>query len=121
MNTAQTSKVSITSYIVGFALAVILTLIAYSVVVAHLLHGGMVIAAIMTLAVVQLMVQLVFFLHLGRGKSAKWNVTAFLFMAIILVIIVAGSLWIMHNLDYNMQMTPQEMDKYMKQQSNAGF
>jgi cytochrome o ubiquinol oxidase operon protein cyoD len=121
METKQTSRVSVTPYVTGFVFAVVLTLLAYAIVVNRWLSGGMLVAAIMTLAVVQLVVQLVFFLHLGRGKSARWNVTAFLFMVLILVIVVAGSLWIMHNLDYNMQMTPQEMDGYMKQQSNAGF
>ena len=121
MKANHVTKMSTAPYVVGFILAVVLTLLAYLVVVNHWLSGGMLVAAIIALAIVQLVVQLVFFLHLGRGKSARWNVAAFLFMALILVIIVAGSLWIMHNLDYNMQMTPGEMDKYMKQESNAGF
>lgn len=117
---AQVKTGGMMSYVVGFVLAVILTLLAYVIVVNHWLTGAALLAAIVGLAVVQLLVQLVFFLHLGRGGSARWNVTAFLFMLIILAVIAGGSLWIMYSLNYNMQMTPQEMDKYMQQQSKSG-
>jgi cytochrome o ubiquinol oxidase operon protein cyoD len=111
----------ITSYTIGFVSAVILTLIAYMIVLHHWLSGGLLIAAIMGLAVVQLVVQLIFFLHLGRGKESRWNLAAFFFMLIVLLVIVGGSLWIMSNLNYNMQMTPAQMDKYMHDQSVKGF
>lgn len=107
-------------YCVGFGLAVVLTLIAYLLVVNHWLSGVALLGTIIGLAVVQLLVQLVFFLHLGK-KGSRWNLTAFFFMLIILFIVVGGSLWIMYNLNYNMQMTPEQMDKFMQQQSNAGF
>ena len=112
---------SVTSYVVGFILAVALTLIAYLAVTNHWATGGTLFALIMGLAAVQLGVQLVFFLHLGREKQSHWNVVAFLFMLMVLVIIVGGSLWIMDNLSYNMQMTPEQMNAYMKEQSSKGF
>ena len=117
----QAKPVSTVPYIIGFTLAVALTLLAFIVVVNHWLSGSMVVAVIMGLAAVQLIVQLVFFLHLGREKNPRWNMTAFFFMLIILVIVVAGSLWIMYSLNYNMQMSPAQMDKYMQEQSNKGF
>jgi cytochrome o ubiquinol oxidase operon protein cyoD len=56
------------------------------------------------------MVQLVFFLHLGGEGKPRWRLTAFLFMLLVLVILVFGSLWIMYNLDYHMTMSPEELD-----------
>ena len=111
----------VTSYVLGFIFALILTWIAYVIVVNHLLSGPMLIGTIMGLALVQLLVQLVFFLHFGRDKDARWHGPALYFMLIILVIIVAGSLWIMANLNYNMTMSPNQMDTYMLKQSNKGF
>lgn len=115
------STISTTPYIVGFGLAVALTLLAYELVVNHRLSGGVLVGSIMALAVVQLIVQLIFFLHLGREKSPRWNVAAFLFMLLILVVLVAGSLWIMYSMNYNMQMSPEQINEFMRQESNRGF
>ncbi len=111
---------SMMGYSVGFALAVALTIVAYFAVVDRWLDGAALTGMIMGLAVVQLLVQLVFFLHLGK-KRGSWNLTAVLFTLMILVIVVAGSLWIMHNMNYNMQMTPEQMNEYMRKESNKGF
>lgn len=123
MKTPKTTQenVNVTPYIIGFGLAVILTLLAYEVTVNHRLSGAVLLGSIMGLAAVQLVVQLVFFLHLGREKGVRWNLAAFLFMLLILVIIVAGSLWIMYSLNYNMQMTPEQMNEFMIRESNKGF
>lgn len=110
----------IKSYVVGFIGAVILTLGSYAIIVNHMLTGVAAIATISVLAVVQFIVQLYFFLHLGKGTNERWNMAAFAFMMITLVIVVAGSLWIMYNLNYNM-MTPGQMNSYMQQQSKEGF
>jgi cytochrome o ubiquinol oxidase operon protein cyoD len=111
---------SLRSYATGFVLSLVLTFAAYFLVVDHVLTGNLLIAAIMGLAVAQLLVQLLFFLHLGRGSDSRWNLTVFAFMLLVLVIVVFGSLWIMNNLNYNM-MSPQNMDEYMKHQSEKGF
>ncbi|HSW77616.1 MAG TPA: cytochrome o ubiquinol oxidase subunit IV [Candidatus Chromulinivoraceae bacterium] len=116
----KSKTLSMWPYIAGFILSVLLTFSAYEFVVNHYVGGVGLIAIIVTLAITQLIVQLVFFLHLGRGKEAKWNLAAFLFMLMILVILVAGSLWIMYNLNYNM-MSPDQMNSYMQAQSKAGF
>lgn len=109
------------SYVIGFVLAVILTLLSYFMVVNHIMTGMTLVTTIMILAAVQLLVQLVFFLHLGRDKRAKWNVASFYFMFMVLVIVVFGSLWIMYNLNYNMMMTPEQMNEYMLKESMKGF
>lgn len=120
-DTTDKIQFSPASYILGFIFAIVLTLIAYFIVINRLLAPNMVIWVIMGLALVQLLVQLVFFLHFGRDKKTRWNNAAFYFMLIILVIIIAGSLWIMNNLNYNMMMTPEKMNEYMLKQSSKGF
>lgn len=108
-------------YTIGFVLSLLLTWIAYSIAVGHVIAPHLIVAVLVALAIVQLVVQLVYFLHLGnRGEG--WNVLAFTFMGIVLLIIVVGSLWIMANLDYNMAHgSPEEKKSYMLEQSNKGF
>jgi cytochrome o ubiquinol oxidase operon protein cyoD len=93
---------SVTTYVIGFALSVILTLAAYGSVTHHVFGRTGLIAVIFVLAAVQLMVQLMFFLHLGREGKPRLNLMTFVFMLIVLIIIVGGSLWIMNNLNYHM-------------------
>lgn len=112
---------AVTRYVVGFVLSIALTAVAYVLVAYHMLTGVGLTLAIMGLAAVQLAVQLVCFLHLGRDPKKRWNMAAFLFMGMVLLIIVLGSLWIMANMNYNMGMTPEQMDQFMKEQSNKGF
>lgn len=99
---------SILSYSAGFGLSIIFTLAAFWAVQIHLdshhtfPSDTLLIAIIMGLAVVQLVIQLVFFLHMGSEKRPRWDLAAFLFMLLVIVIVVFGSLWIMKNLDYHM-------------------
>ncbi len=90
------------SYITGFVISILLTLIPYFVVVKHLLTGYMLVAAIVLFGITQLLVQLVFFLHLSPKAKAKWNLIALVFTALIVIILVVGTLWIMNNLSANM-------------------
>ena len=107
------------AYITGFVFSLLLTVLAYLVVVNDIVAAHFIIPAIVVLAVAQLVVQLVFFLHLGRETKPRWNLMAFLFMLLVVFIVVVGSLWIMKNLDYNMSMP--DMDAYMMQQRDKGF
>lgn len=111
---------SFASYATGFIVAVLLTVVAYMMVMGRWFAGGTLLLVIMGLAALQLVVQLVFFLHLGRD-GVRWKAAAFYAMFIILVLIVGGSLWIMYNLDYNMMMSPEEMNEYMLKESQKGF
>jgi cytochrome o ubiquinol oxidase operon protein cyoD len=101
------------SYSFGFLLSVVLTELAYVLVVHKSFSYKLLIVAILCLAVVQLMVQLLFFLHLTEEKKPRWNQMAFGFMTMVLVILVFGSLWIMHNLDYH-TMSPHDTDTYIQ-------
>jgi len=105
---------TVTAYTVGFLLSLILTVEAYVLVAYNVLNGPFLIAAIATTAVIQLIVQLVFFLHLGSESKPHWNLLAFLFMLMVLLTLVFGSLWIMNNLSYH-EMSPKQTDSYLIQ------
>lgn len=105
---------SYTSYIVGFVLSIFATLAAYFLVVNHVFDMQMLVYSVIVIAVVQLVVQVIFFLHVGARSG--WRLATLLFAVLIVLVIVIGSLWIMQNLDYNMMhMSPEEMQIYMKQ------
>ncbi|KAG6558942.1 Cytochrome bo(3) ubiquinol oxidase subunit 4 [Candidatus Rhabdochlamydia oedothoracis] len=89
------------SYLTGFFLSILLTLAAYFLVVEHVFSSRVLISIIIGLGIVQMFIQLLFFLHLGQEPKPYWNSQLFLFMITILVILVIGSLWIMENLRYN--------------------
>jgi cytochrome o ubiquinol oxidase operon protein cyoD len=66
------------------------------------LTGQSAILAIAGLAFVQIIVHLVFFLHMNTSSAQRWNVMAFGFTVLTAVILIVGSLWIMHNVAMNM-------------------
>lgn len=106
------TKKSFRRYAIGFGLSIIFTLIAYFAVVNGILSGQNLIFLIASLALLQAAVQLIFFLHLSQEKGARWNLMMFLFMAMVVIIVVAGSLWIMSNLSYH-GMSPDQTDEYL--------
>ncbi|MBX4205505.1 MAG: cytochrome o ubiquinol oxidase subunit IV [Candidatus Doudnabacteria bacterium] len=87
-------------YTLGFVLSIILTLAAYFAVVDKFLSGFNLTLLIVALALVQLCVQLYFFLHLDAEEGPRWNLSALLATAGMILILVAGSIIIMNNLKY---------------------
>ena len=114
----QLKHSSITSYIIGFLLSLILTFSAYFLVTQQILTGWNLILTIAFLGVVQMVVQILFFLHMGVEKKPRWNLQSFLFMALVVVILVGGSLWIMHSL--NTRMMPENMKTEMNHSQRHG-
>ena len=103
---AGESHASVKSYLVGFVLSILLTAIPFGLVMDHAHYGfgqETVLAAILLLAVVQVFVHVVYFLHMDRSAEQRWNVVAFAFTVMILGIVVTGSVWIMHNATSNME------------------
>ena len=102
---AGESHASVKSYLTGFVLSIVLTAIPFGLVMQQG-HSGFssdtVIAAVLAFAVVQVFVHIVYFLHMDRAAEQRWNVVAFAFTLMILVIVVSGSVWIMHNATDNM-------------------
>lgn len=99
---------------IGFVLCLFLTVIGYGVVQTESLPSQVKIVVIACLAFIQFIAQMFFFLHLGHERKPRYKLWMFFGMASVVGILVIGSLWIMHNLDYNMMnMTEQEKNQYM--------
>lgn len=95
------------SYVIGFILSLIFTIIPYSLVVKQTITGNTLLAIIIGFAVIQMIIQVTFFLHLGRGPKPRWNVFFFISTIGIILVVVAGSIVIINNLHYNMQPSDQ--------------
>lgn len=108
------SRGTLASYVTGYIFSVYLTVTAYLLVYNHLLRHTLLTIVIVGLALIQFLVQMVFFLHLGRETKPRWKLVVMLFMITIVLILVIGSLWIMSNLNY--RMTPEQMNTYMQNQ-----
>jgi cytochrome o ubiquinol oxidase operon protein cyoD len=89
-------------YIAGFVLALVLTGIPFGLVVAGLLPRFTTLVVIALLAVVQVGVHLRYFLHLDLKETPRENLLALAFAAVLILIMVGGSLWIMLDLDARM-------------------
>jgi len=115
----EKNHASFESYVIGYLLSLGLTLVAYFMVYDRTLTYpmgpmGLLVPALITLALGQFLVQLIFFFHLGRETKPRWKLVVFCGMIMVISILVFGSLWIMSNLNY--RMTPQQIDNYMSSQ-----
>ena len=99
-------------YVVGLGLAVLLTAVSFFVAGTDLVWQPSIPVAIIVLAIAQMGVHLVFFLHITTGADNTNNVLALAFGILIVVLVIGGSLWIMANLNHNMM----PMDQLMKMQ-----
>lgn len=111
----DTSEGSVLSYTLGFVASLILTFGAYTVVTSSNYSRGILIGVTAVLAIIQLFVQLYFFLHLGRESKPRWNLIALSFALMVVLIVVIGSIWIMNNLSYNggHSSSPSDTDSYI--------
>lgn len=87
------------SYAIGFTISLMLTILSFSLVATRVLDTTPLLFTIAALALIQAAVQVFFFLHLGKEASPRWETYAFWFMLLVLIVIVVGSLWIMHDLN----------------------
>ncbi len=107
LNLQQTQKEwhgTLRSYVVGFFSCVLLTIASFALVIGKVLSGPNLVYTILALALVQAVVQLRFFLHVGQEAKPRWEMVTFFFMVLVLLIIIAGSLWIMHDLNDRVMM-----------------
>ncbi|HEX8755511.1 MAG TPA: cytochrome o ubiquinol oxidase subunit IV [Steroidobacteraceae bacterium] len=88
------------SYVTGFLLAIALTIVPFGLVMSHSSIGTPLIISVF--ALLQIGVHVVYFLHVNRSEEQRWNMMALVFTAIVVCIILGGSIWIMHNLYINM-------------------
>ncbi|WP_213938518.1 cytochrome o ubiquinol oxidase subunit IV [Pseudomonas sp. dw_612] len=89
---------SVKSYAIGFILSVILTIIPFGLVMYPSLPKVWTLWIVLAFAVIQVLVHLVYFLHLDRSAAQRNNVIAFVFAAMVIVLLVGLSLWIMFSI-----------------------
>ena len=99
----------LTGYLVGLALAAGLTVVSFVVAGTDLVWQPSIPVALCVLAVAQMGVHLVFFLHITSGPDSTNNVMALAFGVMIVVLLIGGSLWIMSHLNHNMMPVEQMM------------
>ena len=97
-------------YVTGFVLSVILTAIPFWLVMNGVIaDSGTTALVILGFAAVQIVVHMVYFLHMNPRSEGGWNMLALIFTVVLVVIVLAGSLWVMHHLNTNMMpMSPHE-------------
>lgn len=96
MSTASHSEHhSVKPYIVGYILSLILTVAAFGLYYANIVAVGVLIVILLALAVLQIFVQLFFFMHVTEGEGPHYHVMALVVGALIVVTIIGGSIWIM--------------------------
>jgi cytochrome o ubiquinol oxidase operon protein cyoD len=93
---------TVASYVTGFVLSLVFTLIPYYLVVHKSFDKKVLSATILGFGVLQMMVQMMFFLHLGREKKPHWNLFFLASTVSIILLVVVGSLWIMSHLTHSM-------------------
>ena len=102
------------SYMTGFILSVILTAIPFWLVMGKVFSDPTVTAAlIMILGAIQIVVHMIYFLHMNTKSEGGWNMMALIFTIVIVVIALSGSLWVMYHLNANMMPMSPEMMKNM--------
>lgn len=98
------------SYTTGFFLAAVLTAIPFWLVMGQVFQSSRTTALIiMAFAVVQIVVHIVYFLHMDTKSESGWNMLSLIFTLVLVVITLSGSIWIMYHLDANMMpMSPHD-------------
>lgn len=101
---------SLRGYLTGFFLSAVLTAIPFWLVMGKVLPSATVTGVVLiAFAVAQILVHMVYFLHLDARSEGGWNLISILFTLILLVIVLAGTLWVMHHMNTNMMpMTPHD-------------
>lgn len=102
---------SLRDYAIGFVLSLILTAVPFWMVMTMPLSASATAAIIMAFAVVQIVVHMVFFLHMTPKAEGGWSLTSLVFTIIVVGIMLAGSLWVMHHLNTNMMPMPHDMNQ----------
>jgi cytochrome o ubiquinol oxidase operon protein cyoD len=90
------------SYMTGFVLSVVLTIIAFGLVIGHAVPASVAVPGVAVLALVQVVIHLIYFLHMDASEGGRWNLTSFFFAVMVAVILIGGTAWIMVNIAMNM-------------------
>ncbi|WP_058835254.1 cytochrome o ubiquinol oxidase subunit IV [Luteimonas abyssi] len=102
-------------YMAGFILSVVLTVIPFWLVMADVVPNSTVAAVVLlSFAAVQVVVHMVYFLHMNAKSEGGWNLLALIFTVVLVVIVLAGSLWVMHHLNTNMMPEAHDMEEMLR-------
>jgi cytochrome o ubiquinol oxidase operon protein cyoD len=102
------------SYVLGLGVALILTGVAFWVASTSALWGPGVAVGLVVLAIAQMGVHLVFFLHITSGPDNTNNVLALAFGVLIVLLVMIGTIWIMAHMNANMTLGPEVMNLQMQ-------
>jgi cytochrome o ubiquinol oxidase operon protein cyoD len=107
--------------IIGFVVSLFCTFIVYMGVVNKWFSSSGAALFILIIATIQALTQARFFFHLDEEPKPRWQLHTFWFTALMALVIVIGSIWVMMNLNYNMGMSSEQMNEYMLKQNKKGF
>jgi cytochrome o ubiquinol oxidase operon protein cyoD len=94
---------SMRSYVTGFVLSVILTAIPFAIVMAGGLPSKhLTVLIVLGCAAVQIVVHMIYFLHMNSRSEQGWTLISLIFTVIILFILLSGSIWVMYHMNANM-------------------
>lgn len=96
-------------YAIGFVLSAVLTAIPFWLVMARPFPNGLTAALVVAFAAVQMIVHMIYFLHMNGKAEGGWTMTALIFTIIVVAIMLTGSLWVMYHLNANMMPMPHDM------------
>lgn len=98
----ESSRNALLSYVTGFLFSLFLSIVPYLLVTEHVFGEKSLMIGVTLFAVAQLIVQVIFFLHLPVKEKPYWNIVAFVYTLLIVAFLVVGSMWIMYHLNMNM-------------------
>ncbi len=96
------APVTTSSNTTGFVISLLLTLASFGMVASGNFSMSMTLSVIVVLAVLQVIAQMHFFLHLDSSPSQRWNVMILIYTLVIIALLVVGTLWIMYNTSIRM-------------------
>jgi cytochrome o ubiquinol oxidase subunit IV len=96
---------SVKDYMTGFILSVILTAIPFWLVMGHVVPVNTTKVVIIGFAAVQVVVHMIYFLHMNAKSEGGWNMMALILTVVLLFIVLSGSLWVMYHMNANMMPT----------------
>ena len=101
-HTSFVTHYSMKDYAIGFLLSLVLTAIPFWLVMGNVLPPETTKYVIMGFAGVQFVVQMIYFLHMNSKSEGGWNMMALILTVVLLVIVLAGSIWVMTHMNANM-------------------
>ena len=107
-----TVREGILGYVIGLVLATLLTVVSFYVAKSDQFWQPSIPIALVVLAIAQMAVHLIFFIHITTAPDNTNNILALAFGVLIVTLVVVGSLWIMYNLNHNLM----QMDQMMRMQ-----